>query len=185
MNLYESGEATLQLDDSAVAIKQISLYPDLGKVTVEFQPETPVIFTLRLRIPPGVRKVLFQLNGQAVLPDSTEDGYFGFHRIWSQGDRVEMEFDIPVTVRDFLDAHYGIIVRGPEVLAVDQRDNPELDLDRITLRGQMILNSTGLVNGRRRYQGKVTVNSRSAEIVFTPYADCGGDGARFRVAFPK
>ncbi len=102
-----------------------------------------------------------------------------------KGSSIEMEFDIPVTVRDFLDAHYGIVVRGPEVLAVDQHDNPALDLDQITLRPQMILNSIGPVNGRRRYQGEVTVDSKSVQVVFTPYADCGGHGARFRTAFPK
>ena len=121
VNLYESGEATLQLDDNAVAIKQISLYPDLGKVIVEVKPAAPVSFTLRLRIPPGVSEVQFKLNGQPVLPDSAEDGYFGFRRIWSQGDSIEMEFDIPVTVRDFLGPHYGIIVRGPEVWLLTNR----------------------------------------------------------------
>jgi len=185
VNLYESGEATLQLDDNEVAIKQISLYPDLGKVIVEVQPAAPVNFTLRLRIPPGTSEVKFKLNGQPILPDSVEDGYFGFCRIWSKGDRVELEFEVPVMVRDFLGPHYGIIVRGPEVLAVDQQDNPTLDLDQITLREQMILNGIGPVKGRRRYQGEVTVDSRSVEVVFTPYADCGGDGARFRTAFPK
>jgi len=96
-----------------------------------------------------------------------------------------MDFEVPVIVRDFLGPHYGVIVRGPEVLAVDQQDNPTLDLDQITLREQMILNGIGPVKGRRRYQGEVTVDSRSVEVVFTPYADCGGDGARFRTAFPK
>jgi DUF1680 family protein len=185
VNLYESGEATLQLDDSAVAIKQISLYPDLGNVTLEVQPEAPVTFTLRLRIPPNVRKVLFQLNGQAVLPDSTEDGYFGFRRLWFQSDSIEMEFDIPVTVRDFLAPHYGIIVRGPEVLAVDHQDNPALDLDQVILREQMILRSISPVSGRRRYKGEVIVDRQPLQVVFTPYADCGGDGTRFRTAFPK
>jgi uncharacterized protein len=185
VNLYESGEAALQLDDSAVAIKQTSFYPDLGKVIVEVEPAAPVTFTLRLRIPPSASEIQLKLNGQPVLPDSAEDGYFGFRRIWSQGDSIEMEFEVPVTVRDFLDAHYGIIVRGPEVLAVDQQDNPALDLDQITLREKMILNSIGPVNGRRRYQGEVTVDNQSVQVVFTPYADCGGDGARFRTAFPK
>jgi uncharacterized protein len=185
VNLYESGEATLQLDDNAVAIKQTSLYPDFGKVILEVNPAEPVNFTLRLRMPPGVREVQFKLHGQPVRPDSAEDGYFGFRRMWSQGDSIQMEFDVPVAVRDFLDAHYGIIVRGPEVLAVDQQDNPALDLDRITLREQMILRSIGPAKGRRRYQGEVTVDSRSVQVVFTPYADCGGDGTRFRTAFPK
>jgi uncharacterized protein len=185
VNLYESGEATLQLEDSPVAIKQTSLYPDFGKVILEVNPAEPVNFTLRLRMLPGVREVQFKLSGQPVRPDSAKDGYFGFRRIWSDGDRIEMEFDVPVMVRDFLGPHYGIIVRGPEVLTVDQQDNPGLDLDRITLRDQIILSSIGPVNGRRRYQGEVTVDGRSVQVVFTPYADCGGDGARFRTAFPK
>lgn len=185
MNLYESGEATLQLNDSSVTIRQISLYPDFGKVVLEVEPTAPVTFTLRLRVPPGVEEVHCKLNGQSVIPDSATDGYFGFRRVWSPGDWVKMEFDIPVTVREFLNAHYGIIVRGPEVLAIDQRDNPRLDLDQITLREQIILKRIGPVSGRRRYQGEVSVDSRPVQIVFTPYADCGGDGARFRVAFPK
>jgi len=185
VNLYESSEATLQLDESAVAIKQTSHYPDLGKVIIEVNPAAPVNFTLRLRNPPGAKELQFKLNGQPVHPDSRENGYFGFRRIWSQGDRIEMEFDVPVTVRDFLGPNYGIIVRGPEVLAVDQQDNPALDLDQITLREQITLSSISPVNGRRRYQGEVTVDSQSVQVVFTPYADCGGDGTRFRTAFPK
>jgi DUF1680 family protein len=138
-----------------------------------------------LRIPPRTSEVQFKLNGKTIPPDSAEDGYFGFHRLWSSGDRIEMEFDVPVKLRDFLGADYGILVRGPEVLAVDQQDNPGLDLDRITLHEQIILRSIGPVNGRRRYKGEVTVDSQSVQVVFTPYADCGGDGARFRTAFPK
>jgi DUF1680 family protein len=185
VNLYESSEATLQLNDSSVTIKQISLYPDFGKVVLQVEPIAPLTFNLRLRIPPGAEDVHFEFNGKPVIADSTTDGYFGFRRVWSPGDWLKMEFDTPVTVRKFLNAQYGIIVRGPEVLAIDQQDNPGLDLDQITLREQMILKRIGPVNGRRRYQGEVAVDSRPMQIVFTPYADCGGDGARFRVAFPR
>ena len=185
VNLYESGEATLPLDKSTVVIKQISDYPNFGKVTLEVEPSAPVTFTLRLRIPPGGNEVRFQHNGTPMLPDSSADGYFEFRRIWSQGDRIAMEFDIPVTVSNFMHAHYGIIVRGPEVLAVDQQDNPSLDLDQITLPEQISLRSIEPVNGRHRYEGPVTIDSRSRTVVFTPYADCGNDGSRFRVAFPK
>jgi DUF1680 family protein len=185
VNLYESGEAALELNDKAVAIKQTSLYPDLGKVRLEVKPAAPTSFTLRVRIPPGAIDVQLKLNGQPVFPDSAKDGYFGFRRIWSQGDSIEMEFDVPVTVRDFLGPHYGIIVRGPEVLAVDQHDNPGLDLDRIRLREHLILRNIGPLNGRRRYQGEVIVDGRSIQVVFTPYADCGNHDVRFRTAFPK
>ena len=185
VNLYESGEATLQLRYNAVAIKQYSSYPDVGKVILEIRPAAPVTFTLRLRIPLGAGQAQFKLNGEPVVPDSVTDGYFGFRRTWSQDDRISMKFDVPVTVSDFMHAHYGIVRRGPEVLAVDQQDNPGLDLDRITLPEQVTLSSIDPINGRRRYQGKVQVDSGYREITFTPYADCGNDGSRFRVAFPK
>jgi len=185
VNLYESSEATLQLNDSSITIRQISLYPDFGKVVLEVEPTAPATFTLHLRIPPGVEEVHCKLNGQPVIPDSTGAGYFRFRRVWSPGDWLKMEFDIPVAIRAFLNAQYGIIVRGPEVLAIDQQDNPAVDLDQITLREQIIMKRIGPVNGRRRYQGEVAVDSQPMQIVFTPYADCGGDGTRYRVAFPR
>jgi DUF1680 family protein len=185
VNLYESGDAHLELNGSSVTVKQISLYPDIGKIMLELMPVAPVTFTLRLRIPPGDRDVQFRLNGQPILPDSAADGYFGFHRTWSQGDSIIMKFDVPVAVKDFLNARYGIIVRGPEALAVDQQDNRGLNLDRITLREQITLKSIVPINDRRRYQGEVIVDSKTVQIVFTPYADCGSNGSRFRVAFPK
>ena len=96
-----------------------------------------------------------------------------------------MVSEIPVMISEFLNPHYGIIVRGPEVMAVDQQDNPNLDLDQVMLREQPILRSIDPVNGRRRYQGDVKVDNRPVQIIFTPYADCGSDETRFRVAFPK
>ena len=185
VNLFESSEANLQLDQSEVTVRQVSLYPAIGKVTLEVAPAAPIAFILRLRILPHLRDVHFKLNGKRVSPDSATDGYFGFRRIWSRGDRIEMEFEIPVMVSDFLNQHYGIIVRGPEVMSVDQQDNPDLDLDHVILHEQTILRSIDSVYGRRRYQGEVTVDGRSVEVIFTPYADCGNNGTRFRVAFPN
>src|ERR1051325_3787 len=70
VNLYESGKASLQLQDTAVNIKQHSSFPDFGKVVLEFRPAVPVTFTLRWRIPPGAREIQFKLNGEPVLRDS-------------------------------------------------------------------------------------------------------------------
>jgi hypothetical protein len=38
--------------------------------------------------------------------------------------------------------------------------------------------------GRRRYRAEARVNGQPVQVVFTPYADCGGEGSRFRTAFP-
>src|SRR5262249_32867472 len=105
-------------------------------------------------------------------------------RTWAAGDQVELEFDIPTTTRRFLNDDYGVLVRGPEVLAVDQRDNPTLGIDRVVLERQTSLQSIEPDHTRRRYAGLAWVGSERTLVIFTPYADCGGDGARFRTAFP-
>jgi hypothetical protein len=95
-----------------------------------------------------------------------------------------MEFDVLATVRDFSGESYGIVFRGPEALSIERRDNPDLDLNKISLTKGMVLGSTSSVDGRRRYLGEVVVNGKPAQVVFTPYADAGGEGSRFRTAFP-
>lgn len=184
VNLYESSEASFLLDKCAVVVRQSSLYPELGNVALNVEPEMPLNMTLQLRIPPGVNEVQIKLNGRALPAVSVEAGYVVLNRKWSKGDQVVMEFDIPVSVNHFLNDNYGIIVRGPEVLAVDQKDNPSLDLDQIMLREGILLRSTDPVKGRRRYKGETCVSGQLVPIVFTSYADSGGESTRFRTAFP-
>jgi DUF1680 family protein len=184
VNLYESCEATFYLGQQVLAIKQSCLYPDSGKVTLEIQIEHPVRFDLRLRIPFLASQTEVRLNGHAILAGSEVDGYFSIPRQWSDGDRVEMEFGVPTVVRHFLNDRYGILVRGPEVLTLDQRDNPSLDLDQIMLQEGMALKALKPAGERRRYLREVVLKGQPVQVIFTPYADCGGDGSRFRTAFP-
>jgi DUF1680 family protein len=166
VNLYEPGEAALQLDGCAVTIQQSSRYPEYGQVRLQLFPETPASFPLRLRIPPGVH------------------GYYSVQRTWSVGDQVDLEFEIPTGVQHFLKDGYGVVVRGPEVLSVDQVDNPGLDLDQVVIEAGMTMRSLEPVEGRRRYTGTVWTNDRQVRVIFTPYAEAGAEGSRFRTAFP-
>jgi DUF1680 family protein len=184
VDLYEASDATLQLNGHSVELQQRSHYPDRGQVSLEVRPEQPVNFSMRLRIPPHAGALQVTLNGQPMPAALANDGYYVIHRTWSKGDQVGLTFDIPVSVRPFLDAHYGTLGRGPEILAADQRDNPALDLDQIALPAGPVLSPITPIDGRRRYQGEMTALGRPAQVVFTPYADCGGDDARFRTAFP-
>ncbi len=191
VNLYESSEASFLLDGHSVAVRQFSHYPDKGKITFHVQPEDPFSFRLRLRIPFTHKgcfatsgKTHLHLNGCAFPTEQDPDGYYRIQREWSMGDQVELEFDIPITVQRFLNDQYGLIVRGPEVLTVDQRDNPAIDLDRLALLDGMALRNLATVDGRRRYEGEVIADGKMTRVVFTPYADCGGESSRFRTAFP-
>jgi DUF1680 family protein len=167
-----------------VVIQQDSLYPDCGKVTVNIKPEIPLGFALRLRVPPGARSVQVALNGNATAVGPGADGFVSIHRTWAPGDQVLLEFEIPQAVQAFLNPNYGVTGRGPEILAVDQGDNPSLDIDQIVLCEEIDLKCSDPVHGRRRYSGQVLAGGESAQAVFTPYADCGSEGSRFRTAFP-
>jgi hypothetical protein len=184
VNLYESCQATLQWNGSVVAIRQSSLYPESGRVLLEIQPEKPLHFTLRLRVPFHTSETQIRLNGRPILTVSEVAGYFCINHQWSAGDRVELAFSIPTAVQPFMHDRYGLVVRGAEVLTVDQRDNASLDLYQVATQESMALKSLDDVGGRRRYLGEVIVDQRRAEVIFTPYADCGNDGSRFRTAFP-
>jgi DUF1680 family protein len=167
-----------------VTVRQSSLYPDHGRVTLLIQPEEPTSFTLRMRIPFSGSDIRINLNGLDISSDPGADGYACIQRTWLAGDKVEMEFGIPTAVEHFLDDWYGILVRGVEVLSVDQRDNPALDLDHLALPGVANLSRLDSIDGRRRYACKMYANGRPAEVVVTPYAESGGEGSHFRTAFP-
>jgi DUF1680 family protein len=183
VNLYESSEATLEVLGHTVTIRQTSQYPDHGQVTLKIQPDQPLNFTLQLRVPAHSGEPVFTLQGEPIQPDLEANGYYRFHRHWS-GDELRMQFGISTVVQPFLNADYGVLVRGPEVMAVDQRDNQALDLDRVSLPAGIDLTTVEPTVGRRRYAGPAQVGGQPAQVVFTPYADCGGEAAHFRTAFP-
>jgi hypothetical protein len=119
-----------------------------------------------------------------MIADFEMDGYFTIQRKWCMGDQVQIKFDIPAAVHNFLNDQYGVLKRGPEVLSIDQRDNASLDLDRLVIQRGMALQAVNPVEGRRRYIGEGFSNGKLRQVFFTPYADTGGDRARFRTAFP-
>jgi hypothetical protein len=76
--------------------------------------------------------------------------------------------------------------RGPEVLAIDVRDNIATLLDWISFPEEMALQSIDSVGSRRRYRADLQyMTSREPRSqIFTPYADAGNEGAAFRTIFP-
>ena len=185
VNLYESSKGTFLINGNDVSIQQSSFYPDSGQVILQIQPKELMSFPIRIRIPYQADETTITLNGLSIRPETEMEGYFTIHRKWSNGDRIEMNFDIPVVVQEFLNDEYGVVIRGPEVLSIDQRDNPSIDLDQLVLQKGMVLRPDNSIDGRRRYAGEVDYNGRIRTVLFTPYADTGGDGARFRTAFPS
>jgi DUF1680 family protein len=184
VNLYEASTAQLELAGQPVRVAQTTRYPDSGQAAFAITPAEPLRFTLRLRRPHFASAVTVALNGQPLPIAVDADGYLALDRTWAPGDRITLDFDLRARVQRFLADDYGVLLHGPEVLAIDQRDNPGLDLDQIVLDPLPAVRPMAPLAGRRCYAGEARVSGQRASVVFTPYADCGGDGARFRTAFP-
>jgi len=144
VNLYASNEAEISQGDKKVYIVQKTNYPWDGRVEITVEPEKPEVFTLRLRIPGWVRNEAipgglykftstsrenfsFSVNGKDV-KYSVLKGYAVIKRRWKKGDRVLIDFPMPVRmvraderVRD--DEGRVALQRGPIIYCAEWPDN--------------------------------------------------------------
>ena len=95
------------------------------KVGVKGSLQTQV----RLRVPGWCKNYTLSVNGEAV-EAPVEKGYAVIDRKWSDGDLVEINFDMPVEVvaadpRVKEDIGKRAIQRGPIVYCIEEADNKE------------------------------------------------------------
>ena len=110
--------------------------PYAGNNTIEVQTEAPVETTLFFRIPGWATQHTMTINGAEVTP-RVEHGYAMIQRPWASGDRIELNFDLPIRMkfcRFEVEANRGrvALTRGPLVYCLEQVDNGA-DLDALTL----------------------------------------------------
>ena len=112
VNLFISNDANISLGKRTVSISQKANFPWDGKVEITVNPETRSRFILKIRIPGWARNeaipggiykftendndpVKLSVNGQ-ISDIQTEEGYAVVSRVWKHGDKVEIEFPMPV-----------------------------------------------------------------------------------------
>jgi len=186
VNFFESSDATLATHGGEVHVTQDSSFPEIGKSIVTLK--TPLGWTGRLRIrkPSWTTELQVMLNGRLVPIANDMEGYCDIALQESREYQIEMRFDIPFVCEEFAGGYF--VRRGPEVLAIDVRDNIETVLARdwISFPEGIVLQPTDSEGSRRRYRADLKYKSSGEprSLVFTPYADAGNEGAVFRVVFP-
>jgi DUF1680 family protein len=106
--------------------------PYRGDNAVEVFGEAPVEKGLSFRVPDWAGSYDLKVNGEALAP-ALESGYMTVRRTWKAGDRIELNFDLPVRMkycRYEVDANRGrlALTRGPLVYCLEEVDNgPNLD----------------------------------------------------------
>ena len=138
-----------EYDGELAKIEIRSELPWMGKVKITVDTSVPSEFTLNLRLPSWceTESTRVTCNGEffPVTPapqqseitasgyDPREGRWLNLKRIWNSGDVVELNFDMPIQLRQAhpkVKGHRGkvAITRGPLVYCLESIDNPNVDI---------------------------------------------------------
>jgi len=127
VNLYSSSKISQTLKDGRIIDLSVETeYPFDGKVKVSFKGEKATPFNLRLRIPEWCETATAYWPGQN--KKNVESGqYLQIERKWKKGDRVELQFEMPVRMIEpnpevNADAGQVVFARGPLVYCLESED---------------------------------------------------------------
>lgn len=152
VNLYMGGQADIETPDNKVTLTQKTDYPRSGRVRIIVAPEKSQRFTIHVRIPGWARNepipsdlytfqkvvnepVRLQVNGQRISANG-EKGYVHIKRRWRKGDRIELNFPMPVRrilTHQRVESNWGKVAlqRGPLVYCLEWPDNDGEVLNRV------------------------------------------------------
>ncbi len=158
VNLYVPSKVKWARGSERIALTQLTNYPHQPTTQIEVAAARPTAFPVYLRIPAWAgAKTTVAVNGKRVL-SSPEPGRFArLDRTWKNGDRIEIEFDMP-TVLEAVDPQHPnlmasvhgplalfsvgeipVSVRRSELLAVAQVANGSTDWQTKTASGTLTL----------------------------------------------
>ncbi len=127
VHLYTANHADINLNGTAVRLKQETNYPWDGAVKLQVDVDQPARFKLGLRIPGWCREYTLAVNGTAVTTPATK-GYVLIDREWASGDQISLVLAMPVErvlphpqIRH--DAGCVALQRGPVVYCLEEVDN--------------------------------------------------------------
>ena len=150
VNLYVPSRVKWNRAGGPVALTQKTNYPHTAATEIAIETGKPAAFPMYLRIPGWAGpKTSVAVNSKRVA-GSLEPGKFArVDRTWKNGDRIEIEFDIPTTLEAVDPQHPNLmaVVHGPLALfAVGQIP--------AAVRKQDLLAATQVTSGSTDWQAK-------------------------------
>jgi hypothetical protein len=177
---FLSNSATVQVAGLPVSVTQQTAYPWEGTISIRLEPQAPVEFALKLRLPGWCQDYTLQVNGEDV-SGANELGYLRISRTWQAGDEIVLALAMPVQriyahSRVIADRGRVALQRGPIVYCLEEADNGR-NLDSILLPrdvaveashqpdllgGVVVLNARGLREGNEEIEERDSAYSNRA-----------------------
>ncbi len=112
--------SVLTWKEKGLTVEQQTDYPEEANTSLKINLSSPSSFTVFVRHPTWNNKspLKVKVNGRVVNGKSLPGGYYGIHRKWNNGDRIEVGFDMYTYGEKFPDnSPHMAILYGPVVLA--------------------------------------------------------------------
>jgi len=187
VNIFATGTASLKVGDQTVVVRQRTAYPVDGTVSISVTVPKPMKFALRVRVP----------SWSGVAGYKTKPGeYWLLRQTWSRTQTVVLDLSIPVRITTGKGADSGkvAVVRGPQVLAVDELYNPDLkpiSAAAISNRPPHLKSSVTYrdADGLPVYEAPAVITEDTEKykagenitLRMVPFASAGANGNRFTV----
>lgn len=135
VNLYTTGQASFERAGVRVRAVSQTSFPRDGTVSFTFDADRAVPFVVRLRVPEWTARFVATVGSQKYR--GTAAHMLDISRTWQRGDTIHIDMDMPTRVLsgDPTYPDYVALQRGPQVLAMERRLNPDVPfLHRVALR---------------------------------------------------
>jgi len=170
VNLYLPSRVSWSQGGTQVSITQVTEYPRANTTQLQFKSAKPEPFTVYLRIPAWAgAKTIVSVNGSRAEGEVTPGKFMALQRTWKDGDRIEVEFHMPLYLEavDSENPNLVALMRGPlAMFAVGEAPK------RLT-RAQLLA-ATALAQSSDDY----IVKTDSADLVMRPFMAIMSEGYR-------
>jgi len=112
VNLFIPSRVAWQQNGARAALTQQTKYPTANATQLQLELERPEDFTIYLRVPAWAdAKTRISVNGTRVEGDPAAGKFFALKRTWKNGDRVEYEIGMPLSLQ-------AVDTENPQIVAL-------------------------------------------------------------------
>lgn len=165
-NLYISSKGSVNIDGQEIFLKQITNYPNTGRVEMEVCSSGS--FGIAMRIPEWASDYELKVNGEKCVIESN-DGYVTLNRKWQKNDKILLALPMKVKFYQALprvreDIGRIAVQRGPVVYCAESVDNgSELELLRVV--PDMKLEESSC---QAEFDGAIILHGKAEKIQVSP-----------------
>jgi DUF1680 family protein len=119
VNLFLPSTLSWPQNGTPVMLTQTTKFPQANTTQLEFKLARPETFNVNVRIPGWAgAKTTVAVNGSRIQSDVTPGKFLAVQRTWKDGDRIEMEMEMPLSLEpvDSKNPDTVALLRGPIAL---------------------------------------------------------------------